>query len=197
MGNQGLAAIRTHTSLGGQFEDLLADRQVGVIPSLGCSIARLLAPLPRSFLGVVLGIIQMIGAIPSRRGLGALAEEIRLELAFFPFELFDVLLQRGDPSQGIAMATLPICGLLAGFEVLSFEPLDFSAEVSDFLAQSRHRGKPCQGGVAGATDLYQLAIHDQPELPKRDRRDRGEFPQIGRNRHWRTQLRRSFTPNHT
>ena len=61
-----------------------------------------------------------------------LPEEIRFELAFFPFELFDLLLQFGDPSQGIAMATLPISGLLAEFEVLSLEALDFSAEVSDF-----------------------------------------------------------------
>jgi hypothetical protein len=40
-----------------QFENLLADRQVGVIPSLGCGVPRLLAPLPLRFLGVVLGII--------------------------------------------------------------------------------------------------------------------------------------------
>jgi hypothetical protein len=124
--------------VGRQFEDLLADRQVGVIPSLGSGVPRLLAPLPLRSLGVLLGIIQVIGAITSRRGLGALPEEIRFELTFFPFELFDVLLQLGDPSQGIAMATLPISGLLAEFEVLSFEALDFSAEVSDFLAQSRH-----------------------------------------------------------
>jgi hypothetical protein len=148
--------------LGRQFEDLLVDRQVGVIPSLGCGVARLLAPLPRSFLGVVLGIIQVIGAISSRRGLGALPEQIRFELAFFPFELFDVLLQLGDPLEGVAMATLPISGLLAEFEVLSFEALDFGAEVSDVLAQGRHQGDQLQGGAAGATELDQLAIHDQP-----------------------------------
>ena len=67
--------------------------------------------------------------------------------------------------------------------------------VSDFLAQGRHRGKQRQGGVAGATDLDQLVIHDQPELPKMDRRERGASPQIGRNRNWQTQLRRSFTWN--
>ena len=92
MGNKGLAAIGTHTSLGRQFEDLLADRQVGVIPSLGSGVLRLLAPFPLRSLGVVLGIIQMIGAIASSRVLGALPEKIRLELAFFPFELFDLLL---------------------------------------------------------------------------------------------------------
>ncbi len=159
--------------LGRQFEDLLADRQVGVIPSLGAGILRLLAPFPLRFLGVVLGIIQVIGAITSRRVLGAFPEEIRLEFAFFPFELFDFLLQLGDAEQGIAMATLPIAGLLAQFEVLSFETLDFGAEVSDFLAQSRHQGDQLQGGVAGATDLDQLAIHDQPGLPKMDKRGRG------------------------
>jgi hypothetical protein len=63
-----------------------------------------------------------------------------LEWALFPFELFDIVLPLGDSAQGIAMATFPISGLLAEFEVLSFESLDFGAEVSDFLAQSRHQG---------------------------------------------------------
>src|SRR4051812_10799863 len=76
------------------------------------------------------------------------------------------------------MATLPISGLLAEFEVLTFESLDFGAEVSDFLAQSRHRGNHLPGGVAGPTDLYQLVIHDQPGLPKRDRRGRGQSSQF-------------------
>jgi hypothetical protein len=100
---------------------------VRVIPSLGSGVLRLLAPFPLRFLGVVLGIIQVIGAITSRRGLGAFPEKIRFELAFFPFELFDLSLQLSDPSQGIAMATLPISGPLAEFEVLSLETLDFGA----------------------------------------------------------------------
>ena len=146
---------------------------MGVIPSLGCGVPRLLTPLPLRFLGFVLGIVQVIGAIVSRRGLGTFPEQIRLELAFFPLELFDLLIQLGDPLQGIAMATFPISSLLAEFEVLSFEALDFSAEVSDLLAQSRHRGNPPPGGVAEATDLEQLVIHDQPDLPKMDKRERG------------------------
>ena len=87
----------------------------------------MLAPFPLRFLGVVLGIIQVIGAIASSRGLGASPEEIGFELAVFTFELFDFLLQPGDPLQGIAMATLPISGPLAEFEVLSLETLDFGA----------------------------------------------------------------------
>ena len=58
-----------------------------------------------------------------------------MELAFLPFELFDFLLQRGDAAQGIAMATLPISDLLAEFEVLAFQALDFGAQLSDFLAR--------------------------------------------------------------
>ena len=63
VGQQGLAAIGTHTLLGRQFEDFLADRQMGIIPSLGSGVPRLLAPFPLRSLGVVLGIIQVIGAI--------------------------------------------------------------------------------------------------------------------------------------
>ena len=48
---------------------------------------RLLAPLPFRFLSLVLGIVQVIGAILQRRGFGASAEEIGLELPFFPLEL--------------------------------------------------------------------------------------------------------------
>src|SRR5262249_1578723 len=76
------------------------------------------------------------------------------------------------------MATFPVSGLLAEFEVLSFEAFTFSAEVSDFRAQSRQRGNQRQGGVVGAPELDQLAIHDQPGLPKRDKRGRGESPQF-------------------
>jgi len=114
-----LAATGTDTLLGRQFEELLTNRRMGVIPSLGSAVLRLLAPFPLKFPGVVLGIVQVIGAIAPRRGLGASPEEIGLELAFFTFELFDFLLHLGDAVQGIAMATFPICGLLAEFAVLT------------------------------------------------------------------------------
>jgi hypothetical protein len=116
---------------------------------------------------------------------------------FRAFELFDVLLQRADPSQSVAMATFPRSGLLADFEILWFEPLNFVAEVSDFLAQSCHQGDQLQGGVAGATGLDQLAIHDQPGLPKMDKRGRGESPQFREDANWQTQLGRPFTPQST
>jgi hypothetical protein len=92
---------------------------MGVIPSLGSAVLRLLVPFPLKFPGVVLGNVEVIGAIAPRGGLGASPEEIGLELAFFTFELFDFLLHLGAAVQGIAMATFPICGLLAEFEVLT------------------------------------------------------------------------------
>jgi hypothetical protein len=98
---------------------------MGVIPSLGTRVPRLLAPVPLGCPGVVLGIIQVIGAIVPRLGFGASSEQIGLELAFLAFELFDLLLQRGDALQGIAMATLPIPGLLTEFEVLALQAIDF------------------------------------------------------------------------
>ena len=42
-------------------------------------------------MSLVLGIVQVIGAILQRRGFGASAEEIGLELPFFPLELLDFL----------------------------------------------------------------------------------------------------------
>src|SRR3954469_24139969 len=98
---------------------------MGVIPPLGTRTPRLLAPVPLGCLRVVPGIIQVIGAIVPGSGFGASSEQIGLELAFLAFELFDLLLQRGDAVEGIAMARLPISGLLAKFEVVALQAIDF------------------------------------------------------------------------
>ena len=91
---------------------------MGVIPSLGTRVARLLASVPLGSLGVVLEIIPVIGAIVPRLGFGASSEKIGLELAFLAFKLFGLLLQRGDAVEGIAMTILPISDLLTEFEIL-------------------------------------------------------------------------------
>ena len=134
-GKKGIAAPRTDALLGGQFGEGFTNRQVGIIPSLGTGVPRLLAPFPLRFLGDVFGIVQVVRAIAPRRRFGATPEKVGFELAFFTFELFDFLFQLGDALQGIAMATLPISDLLAEFEVLTLETLDLGAEVRDFLAQ--------------------------------------------------------------
>ena len=85
----------------------------------------MLAPVPLGCLGVVLEIIQVIGAIVPRLGFGASSEQIGLELAFLAFELFDLLLQRGDAVEGVAMTILPISDLLTEFEVLALQAIDF------------------------------------------------------------------------
>jgi hypothetical protein len=112
----------------------VAEGRAVVIPSFGAGVVRLLAPFPRRRLRVVLGIIQVVGAITARRFLGAFPKEIGLEFAFFPFELFDHLLQLGDAESGIAMATLRIARLPTLFEVLALETLDYGAQLSHFLA---------------------------------------------------------------
>jgi hypothetical protein len=98
---------------------------MGVIPALGTGVARLLAPVPLGTLGVVLGILQVIGAIVPGSDFGASSEQIGLELAFLALEVFDLLLQRGDAVEGIAMTRLPIAGLLTEFEVLALQAIDF------------------------------------------------------------------------
>jgi len=92
---------------------------MGVIPSLGTGVPRLLATAPPSLLGVGLGIIQIVGAIVPRSGFGASSEEIGLELALLAFKLVDLLLQGGDAVEGIAMTRLPISRLLAELEILA------------------------------------------------------------------------------
>ena len=134
---------------------------MGVIPSLGTRVPRLLAPVPLGALGVVLGILQVIGAILPRLGFGTSPEEIGLELAFFAFKLFDLLLQRGDAAEGIAMTRLPISDLLPEFEILALEAMDFGAQLADFPTQVLHQSNQLRGGVAPMTELNQLAIHSQ------------------------------------
>jgi hypothetical protein len=123
---------------------------MGVIPSLGTRIPRLLAPVPLGCPGVVLGIIQVIGAIVPGLGFGASSEQIGLELAFLAFELFDLLLQRGDAVEGIAMARLPISDLLTEFEILALQAMDSSAELANFPAHVLHLSDQIRGGVARA-----------------------------------------------
>ncbi len=93
---QGFATAWADTLVGGSSRGSHGRADVGVIPSLGTAVPRLLAPVPLGSLGVVLGIIQLIGAIVPWLGFGASSKQIGLELAFFAFELFAFLLQRGD-----------------------------------------------------------------------------------------------------
>ena len=121
--------------LGGKIDEFLTDRQLGIIAPLGSVVLRLLTPIPLGLLGVVLGIVQVIGAIVERLGFRASSEKIGLELPLFTFELLDFLLECGDAFQGIAMATLPISDLLAEFEILALQALDFGAQLDHFPAR--------------------------------------------------------------
>jgi len=120
----------------------------------------LLTPFPLGSLRVVLGIIEIIGTIVPRLGLGASSKEIGLELAFLAFELFNLLLQAGDAVQGIAMTTLPISDLLTEFEVLALQALDLGTQRGHVLAEILHQGDQLRDGVTPARDLNQLAVHD-------------------------------------
>jgi hypothetical protein len=136
--------------LGRQFDESLTAGQMGVIPSLGTRIPRLLAPVPLGFLGVVLGILQVIGAIVPRLGFGASSEQIGLELASLAFELFDLLLQRGDAVEGIAMTRLPISDLLTEFEIPALQAMDSSTELANLPSHVLHQSNQIRGGVARA-----------------------------------------------
>ena len=72
-----------------------------------------------------MGILQGIGAIGAGLDFGASSKQIGSKLAFLAFELFDFLLQGGDAVEGITMTRLPISDLLAEFEVLALQAIDF------------------------------------------------------------------------
>ena len=87
----------------------------------------------------------MIGAIVEWLGFRASSKEVSLELPFFTFELLDFLLECGDAFQGIAMATLPISDLLAEFEVLALQALDFGAQLEHFPVRALDWGELTPG----------------------------------------------------
>src|SRR5271157_2004251 len=64
------------------------------------------------------------------------------------------------------MATLPIPGLLAEFEILGLQAMDFGAQLSHFRARVLHWGDQLREEMSGKTDLCQLADHDQLGLPE-------------------------------
>ena len=173
-----MTAIRADTLLGGKIDELLTDRQSGIIAPLGSVVLRLLTPFSLRLLGVVLGIVQVIGAIHQRLGLGASAEKIGLELPLFTFELLDFLLECGVAEQGIAMATLPISDLLAELEILASQALDFGAN------STTSRLEFSTGSInSGEEPLGQQTCTSWPlmtNLVYRNGRDlgRGEFPFI-------------------
>jgi hypothetical protein len=136
--------------LGRQFDESLTDGQMRVVPSLGTWVPWLLAPVPPGFLRVILGIIQVVGAIVHRSGFGTSSEEVGLELTFFAFKLYDLLLQGGDAVEGVAMARLPISGLLTEFEVLALQAIDFGMELAHLSAQVLHQSGRRRGGVVRA-----------------------------------------------
>ena len=118
-------------------------------------------------------IIQVIGAVAPSCVLGASSEEVGLELTFLAFELFDFLLYRGDALQGIAMATLPVFGLLAEAEVLTSQSLYFIAQLGHLAAQV---GDQIREGPTRVTDLYKLAIHDHLGLTRMARKEKRLVP---------------------
>ena len=116
------------------------------------------------------------------------------ELPFFTFELLDFLLECGDAFQGIAMATLPISDLLAEFEVLALQALDFGAQLEDFPVRALDWVNQLRGGAARTyTDLYELVDHDHLGLPKRPRFGKRRVPFYPLQTDLYGRDRRSFT----
>jgi hypothetical protein len=103
-----------------------------------------------------------------RRGLGASTEEVGLELSLLTSELFDLAFQLADARHGIAMATLPIAGLLTQFEILTLQVIDPVAQRGHIPTQILQQGQPLGGVVRGATGLSQLAVPSQLALPKNE-----------------------------
>ncbi len=77
-----------------------------------------------------------------------------------------MLFQLADATHGIAMATLPIASLLTQLEVLSLQMIDPVAQSSNVPAQIFQQRHPLGGRALGATDLSQLTIHSQLDVPE-------------------------------
>jgi len=91
------------------------------------------------------------------------------------------------------MATLPITDLLALFEVLALQALDFGAQLEHFPARVLDWVNQLRGGAARTTDLYQVANYDHPGLPRRPRFGKRRVPFYPPQTDLYGRDRRSFT----
>jgi hypothetical protein len=105
-----LAAARTTALFLREFDELLANGQVRVIPSLGPWSLRLLPATPNRTLG--LGIFQIVAAVHSGRFFRATAEEVGLQLEILPGELVSFLFGGFKAFEGPRVHRLPETNLL-------------------------------------------------------------------------------------
>jgi hypothetical protein len=88
-----------------EVDQLLANGQVRVIPSLGPWSLRLLPATPNRTLG--LGIFQIVAAVRSGGLFRATTEEVGLQLKIFPGELVSLLFGGFETFEGPRMHGLP------------------------------------------------------------------------------------------
>ena len=114
---QALAATRTDALLGKQFEELVTNRQMTKSPCLGSEVLRSLAAFQLGFRGSSWRSSRLLERslrdMVSRRRLNRLA----WSRPFFTLKIVE--LQSTDAVWAIAMATCPICSLLAEFGVFA------------------------------------------------------------------------------
>ncbi len=154
-------ATRTASVLGGQFDQLLHNRQMAVIAARRTGVAfPLPARLGREGFAVGFFARQMVGAIAGGGVLAFLAVESGLELADFTPQLFVFDFQLGDPSHRIRMARLPIAGLLPQDQILPPHLRQFLTQRGDLPFQLLDKLQQL-GGIAAPPIQNNLSAHSE------------------------------------
>lgn len=99
-----------------------------------------LAPLARGG-GVIIVILafEVIGAIPGRRFFTLATEELVLELAVLPAQLFDLGFEVLGPVHGPSVHGLPVSDLLPQLGIFTPQVGNFLAQLKDFATKLPHQ----------------------------------------------------------
>lgn len=132
-----LPADRTSPCFFRQGDELLLDRQMGIITPLVSGMTGL-RPAPVPSRRDLLGIEQIVGTVAAGGLLRLAAKKLALKRADLSLGLVKFLLQLLDPLDGIGMAALPIARLAAKFT-------DLAAQLRQFPLQALQGQAACAG----------------------------------------------------
>src|SRR4029079_4688059 len=116
----------------GQLAEVLDHGQAAVVPPCRPGPILPLAPLGRRGRCRIIFAFEMIRTVPGRSGFALSTEELILELAVLPAQLFDLGFESLGPLHGPRVHPLPVAGLLPKFGVLTPQFVDILAQVEDF-----------------------------------------------------------------
>jgi hypothetical protein len=117
-----------------------------------------------------------------------------LQLPILAPKLIDLLLQRGEASDGLSMHALPVASLLSEFEIVTPQSSHFGTQRSNFLAELRDQSCQRRALIDIRHGIEEESFHDLLVLESGGRRWTEQLEQNAENRTaWTKLYRRQIT----